>query len=141
MNLRFSKSAISITTENGLMCGSFCVSFVTNTTVDKVGAKVTPIDLQGPKIILCNGLENGFLDGKGGKQSLTFRLTDQQIEEPEEFEFLCDGFRVANTRKNEEAIYKPEYGHLFKIIGEGGEEGTIPLYEGTCWPSFICENL
>ena len=138
VNLKFTKSAITITTENGLMCGSFCVSFETNTTVDKVGATVTPINLEGPKITLCNGLENGFLDGKGGKQSLKYRLTDAEFEEPQEFEFLCDGFRVANARKKEEAVYKPEYGHLFKITGEGGEEGTEPLYEGTCWPSFVC---
>ena len=138
VNLRFTKSAITVSTENGLMCGSFCVSFVTNTTVDKVGATVTPIDLNGPKIIMCNGLENGFLDGKGGKQSLKYRLTDNLFEEPEEFEFLCDGFRVANARKKEDAVYKPEYGHSFKIIGEGGEERTIPLYEGSCWPSFVC---
>ena len=122
------------------MCGSFCVSFETNTTVDKVGATVTPINLEGPKIILCNGLENGFLDGRGGKQSLKYRLTDDEYEEPLEFEFLCDGFRVPNPRKKEEAVYKPEYGHLFRIVGEGGEEGTEPLYEGSCWPSFVCKE-
>ena len=88
---------------------------------------------------MCNGLENGFLDGKGGKQSLKYRFTDAEFEIPEEFEFLCDGFRVPNTRKGEKAVYKPEYGHLFMIVGEGGEEGTIPLYEGSCWPSFVCK--
>ena len=93
------------------------------TQIEEVGATVTPINLEGPKIILCNGLENGFLDGKGGKQSLKYRLTDSEFEEPQEFEFLCDGFRVPNARKKEEAVYKPEYGHLFRITGEGGEEG------------------
>ena len=84
VNIKFTKSAITVTTENGLMCGSFCVSFYTNTTVDKVGASATGINLEGPKITICNGLENGFLDGRGGKQSLKFRLTDTVFEEPEE---------------------------------------------------------
>ena len=39
---------------------------------------------------ICNGLENGYLDGKGGKQSLKYRLTDTEFEEPQEFEFLCE---------------------------------------------------
>ena len=138
VNIKFTKSAITVTTENGLMCGSFCVSFYTNTTVDKVGASATGINLEGPKITICNGLENGFLDGRGGKQSLKFRLTDTVFEEPEEFEFLCDGFRLGNARKKEQPVYNPEYGHLFRIIGTGGEEGTEPLYEGSCWPSFVC---
>lgn len=138
VNLFFDPSSIIITTENGLKCSSFCVSFSTNTTVKRTGKTVTPIDIEGPKFTMCNSLDNGYLDGKGKKQYLTFKLEDTEIERPTEFEFLCDGFRPAYPRKKEEAVYRPEYGHLFKIIGEGGEEGTIPLYEGTCWPSFVC---
>ena len=140
VNLTFDPMSIIITTENGLKCSSFCVSFTTNTTVKSTGKTVTPIDIEGPTITMCNALDNGYLDGKGKKQYLTFKLMDKEIERPTEFEFLCDGFRPAYPRKKEEAVYRPEYGHLFKIIGEGGEEGTIPLYEGTCWPSFVCDK-
>ncbi len=138
VNLLFDSTSFTVTTENGLKCSSFCVSFYTNTTVMRTGKTVTPINLEGPKITMCNSLDNGYLDGKGKRQFLTFKLTDKEFERPTEFEFMCDGFRPAYARKNEEAVYRPEYGHLFKIIGEGGEEGTIPLYEGTCWPSFVC---
>ena len=140
VNLIFDPMSITVTTENGLKCSSFCVTFSTNTTVKRTGKTVTPIDIEGPKITMCNALDNGYLDGKGKKQYLTFKLMDNEIERPTEFEFLCDGFRPAYPRKKEEAVYRPEYGHLFKIIGEGGEEGTIPLYEGTCWPYFVCEK-
>ena len=60
VNLKFTKSTIIITTENGLSFDSFYVSFETNTNVGKVRVTVTPFNLEGPKIILCNGLKNGF---------------------------------------------------------------------------------
>ena len=104
-----------------------------------MSANAYGLNLEGPKMTICNGLENGYLDGKGTPQSLKYRLTDAIFEEPEEFEVLCDGFH--QPRKGQEPTYKPEFGHLYKVTKEGGLGGTIPLFEDSiCWPKFICEK-
>ena len=139
IKVEFTKSSISVATFSGLICGSFCVSFTTNTTIDKVSVNVHGINLEGPKMTICNGLENGYLDGKGTPQSLKYRLKDAIFEEPEEFEVLCDGFHA--PRKGQEPTYKPEYGHLYKVTKEGGLGGTEPLFDnGICWPNFVCQK-
>ena len=135
----FTKSSISVATFSGLTCGSFCVSFHTNTTIDKISVNAHGINLLGPKITICNGLENGYLDGKGTKQSLKFRLNDTVFEEPEEFEVLCDGFHA--PRKGQQPTYRPEFGHTYRVTKEGGIGGTEPLFEnGICWPNFVCQR-
>ena len=136
----FTKSAVTVRTYNGLICGSFCVSFTTNTTIDKLSVNAHGVNLEGPKITICNGLENGHLDGKGTPQSLKYRLADKIYEEPEEFEVLCDGFHM--PRKGQEPVYKPEFGHLYRVTREGGLGGTEPLFDdGKCWPKFVCEKV
>ena len=139
IKVEFTKSSISVRTYSGLICGSFCVSFTTNTTIDRLSVNAYGLNTEGPKITLCNGLENGFLDGKGTPQSLKYRLADDIYEEPEEFEVLCDGFH--QPRKGQEPTYRPEYGHLYRVTKEGGLGGTEPLFDnGICWPKFVCEK-
>ena len=139
IKVEFTKSYVSVSTYNGLICGSFCVSFTTNTTIAKLSVNAHGINLLGPKITICNGLENGHLDGKGKPQKLQFRLNDTIYEEPEEFEVLCDGFHM--PRKGQEPTYRPEYGHLYRVTKEGGLGGTEPLFDnGICWPKFVCEK-
>ena len=71
-----------------------------------------------------------FLDGEG-----TFIKTDMSDGEDEN-EVLCDGY---HTNFQGEGTYKPEFGHLYKVTGEGGPENTKPLFEESkCWPSHIC---
>jgi hypothetical protein len=135
----FTPGGVEVRTYNGLICGSFCVSFTTNTTIDKVSVNAHGLNLEGPKSTVCNGLKNGYLDGKGTPQKLAFRLTDQIYEEPEEFEVLCDGFHY--PRKGQEPQYRPEFGHLYKVTKEGGLGGTEAMFDdGICWPKFICEK-
>ena len=139
IKVEFTKGYVSVSTYNGLICGSFCVSFTTNTTINKLSVNAHGINLLGPKITICNGLENGHLDGKGKPQKLQFRLNDTIYEEPEEFEVLCDGFHM--PRKGQEPTYRPEFGHLYRVTKEGGLGGTEPLFDdGICWPKFICEK-
>ena len=135
----FSKSTVTRRTNSGLICASFYVSFYTNTTINKVSANTYKLNLEGPKMTACNGLENGYLDGNETPQSLKYRLTDTIFEEPEEFEVFCDGFNI--PRKDQEPTYKPEYSHLYKVTKEGELGGTIPLFEDSiCWIKFFCEK-
>ena len=72
----FSKSAVTVRTNSRLICGSFCISFYTNTTINRVSANAYELNLEGPKMTVCNGLENGYLDGNETAQSLKYRLTN-----------------------------------------------------------------
>ena len=139
ITVKFVKNGISVETGSGLICGSFCVSFKTNTTMLKLSINAHGINTEGPRFTICNGLENGYLDGKGTPQVLKFRLNDTvYFEKPDEFEVLCDGFHA--PRKGQDPTYKPELGHSYKVTKEGGVGGTKPLYEESmCWPKFICE--
>ena len=139
VTVKFVKNGISVATGSGLTCGSFCVTFKTNTTMLKLSINAHGINTKGPTYTICNGLENGYLDGKGTPQVLKFRLEDNvYFERSEEFEVLCDGFHA--PRKPQDPQYKPELGHSFKVTKEGGPSGTTPLYEQSmCWPKHICE--
>ena len=139
ITVKFIKNGISVETGSGLICGSFCVSFKTNTTMLKLSINAHGINTKGPTFTICNGLENGYLDGKGTPQVLKFRLEDNiYYERSDEFEVLCDGFHA--PRAGQDPTYKPELGHSYKVTKEGGVEGTKPLYEESmCWPKFICE--
>ena len=139
VTVKFVKNGISVATGSGLTCGSFCVTFKTNTTMLKLSINAHGINTKGPTYTICNGLENGYLDGKGTPQVLKFRLEDNvYFERSEEFEVLCDGFHA--PRKPQDPQYMPELGHSFKVTKEGGPSGTTPLYEQSmCWPKHICE--
>lgn len=40
----------------------------------------------------------------------------------------------------QDPVYRPEYGHLYKVIGEGGLGKTEKMFEDSmCWPKHICE--
>ena len=101
---------ISVATGSGLMCSGWCV-------------------IQGSNKA-CNIRENNFLDGEG-----TFVKTSLTAS-GDEYEVLCDGYHAGG---HTEGIYKPEWGHLYKVTGEGGPENTKPQFEESkCWPSHIC---
>ena len=78
----------------------------------------------------CNVREKNFLDGEGTFIQTSFTGSGDELE------VLCDGYH-ANLQG--QGMYKPENGHLYKVIGEGGPENTKPLFEESkCWPSHIC---
>ena len=103
---------VYVATGSGLMCSGFCVF---------AGSQK-----------FCNKREENFLDGEGTFVKTSLSVSGNQNE----FEVLCDGYH-ANLQG--EGMYKPEYGHIYKVTGEGGPENTIPLFEESkCWPSYIC---
>ena len=93
---------ISVATGSGMMCSGWCVI---------VGEQRA-----------CNKRENNFLDGEGTFIETTMSSSSSQNE----IQFLCDGYHV---NLQGEGTYKPEFGHLYKVIGEGGPENTKPLFE------------
>ena len=104
VTVKFVKNGISVATGSGLTCGSFCVTFKTNTTMLKLSINAHGINTKGPTYTICNGLENGYLDGKGTPQVLKFRLEDNvYFERSKEFEVLCDGFHA--PRKPQDPQY------------------------------------
>lgn len=68
----FSKSMVTLRTNSGLICASFYVLFRTNITINRVSANAYKLNLEGPKMIASNGLENGYLDGNETPQSLKY---------------------------------------------------------------------
>ena len=101
---------LAIATGSGMMCSGWCI-------------------ISGDEKA-CNIREKNFLDGEG-----TFVETSMSGGK-DEYEVLCDGYH-ANLQG--EGMYIPEYGHMFKVTGEGGPENTKPLFEDSnCWPSYIC---
>jgi len=110
IRLKNEDGKLSIATGSGLMCSGFCI-------------------ISGDNKV-CNKREKNFLDGEG-----TFIQTEMSAGESE-YEVLCDGY---HTNLQGEGTYKPEFGHLYKVTGEGGPENTKPLFEESkCWPSHIC---
>ena len=112
IRIKIAGGKVSIATGSGMMCSGWCI-------------------LLGDQKA-CNIREKNFLDGEG-----TFIETSMTASGSEnEFEVLCDGYH-ANLQG--QGMYKPEFGHLYKVIGEGGPENTKPLFEESkCWPSHIC---
>ena len=101
---------ISIATGSGMMCSGWCI-------------------ISG-EAKSCNVREKNFLDGEGTFIQTSFTGSGDELE------VLCDGYH-ANLQG--QGMYKPENGHLYKVIGEGGPENTKPLFEESkCWPSHIC---
>ena len=140
IRVEMTKNSIKVSTGSEMICGQFCIFFYTDRKIAKFSDKSYQINGEGPYYILCNGLENGFLDGNGTPQTFTFRLQNStDFIPPNEFNVLCDGYY--HRRSGEENVFKPEYGHLYHIIDNGGIGKTFPLFnESECWPSFICEN-
>ena len=125
-----------ISTGSGMMCSSWCVSFTTETLIE--GAyDCTAFKLEPPNFTICNRRDNGFLDGEGTPQKVKIQINyASELVLPTEYEVLCDGFHVGLSQ---DVIYKPEYGHLYKVTGNGGPSNTKPMFEESeCWPSFIC---
>ena len=127
---------LSISTGSGLMCSSLCVSFTTETLIE--GAyDCTAYKIEPPNFMICNRRDNGFLDGEGTPQKVKIQINyASELVLPKEYEVLCDGFHVGLSQ---DVIYKPEYGHSYKVTGSGGPSNTKPMFEESeCWPSFIC---
>ena len=134
------KNSVTVSTYSGLICGSFCVSFSTNTTIDKMSINSYGYNIKGKKMTICNGVENGHLDGAGTPQSLKFRLVSDYFKPPEYFEVMCDGWFMPRKGSGQDPVYRPEYGHLYKVIGEGGLGKTEKMFEDSmCWPKHVCE--
>ena len=129
-------SILSIATGSGMMCSSWCVSFKTDAKIE--GAfECTPYEFEPPNFTICNKRDNGFLDGEGTPQSAKLQVNYASVlTPPAEYEVLCDGFHVGLSN---DMIYKPEFGHKYKVTGKGGPSNTEPLFEPSkCWPSHIC---
>ena len=112
IRIKIEGGVVSLATGSGMMCSGWCVIAGDNKA--------------------CNAREKNFLDGEG-----TFVTTSLTVSgDQKEFQVLCDGYH-ANLQG--QGMYIPEYGHMYKVTGEGGPENTKPLFEESkCWPSFIC---
>ena len=136
IKVELTEEYLYISTGSGMMCSSWCVSFTTETLIE--GAyDCTAFKLEPPNFTICNRRDNGFLDGEGTPQKVKVQINyASELVVPKEYEVLCDGFHVGLSQ---DVIYKPEYGHTYKVTGEGGPENTEPLFEQSkCWPSFLC---
>ena len=141
IRVEMTKNSIKVATGSEMICGQFCVYFYLDKKIAKFSENNYQINAEGPYYILCNSLENGFLDGNGTAQTFTFSLDDDtDFVPPSEFNVLCDGYYHRKTEQ-EENVYKPEYGHLYQVVDNGGVGKTFPLFaDSECWPSFICEG-
>ena len=112
IRIKIDDGKVSLATGSDMMCSGWCVIVEDNKA--------------------CNSREKNFLDGKG-----TFVTTSMTVSEGQnEFQVLCDGYHANLQGKG---MYIPEYGHMYKVTGEGGLQNTKPLFEESkCWPSFIC---
>ena len=136
ITITMDNDGLTIATGSGMMCSSWCVSFKTETKIE--GAfECTAYQLEPPNFTICNKRDNGFLDGEGTPQQVKLQINyASELVVPAEYEVLCDGFHVGLSQ---DIIYKPEYGHKYKVTGTGGPSNTEPLFETSkCWPSFIC---
>ena len=136
ITVELTEEYLSIATGSGMMCSSWCVSFETETLIE--GAyDCTAYEMEPPKFTICNRRDNGFLDGEGTPQQVKIQVNyASELVAPTEYEVLCDGFHVGLSQ---DVIYKPEFGHKYKVTGKGGPSNTKALFEeSTCWPSFIC---
>jgi hypothetical protein len=136
ITVELTEEYLSISTGSGMMCSSWCVSFTTETLIE--GAyDCTAYEIEPPNFTICNRRDNGFLDGEGTPQKVKIQVNyASELVVPKEYEVLCDGFHVGLSQ---DVVYKPEYGHKYKVTGAGGPSNTEPLFEQSeCWPSFIC---
>ena len=125
---------LTISTGSGMLCSAWCVSFESDAEVECNDCNQITADK--PNYTFCNKRENNFLDGEGTAQKIGIKAGDGFVP-PTEFEVLCDGFHAVVM--NGEPMYKPEYGHSYKVTSPGGPGNTKPLFEESkCWPSHVC---
>ena len=137
ITITVSDNTLSIATGSGLMCSAWCVSFKSDAKIE--GAfECTPYEIEPPNYTICNKRDNGFLDGEGTPQTAKLQVNyASEFTAPDEYEVLCDGSHSGLGATD--MMYKPEFGHKFKVTGKGGPSNTKPLYEESkCWPSHIC---
>ena len=140
IKIEMTKNNLTISTGSDMLCGQFCVFFNTNYKIDKFSDEINAVKDDGPEYILCNGEKNGFLDGNRTQQIFEFEMENYtDFVPPEEYKLLCDGFYA---RKNgEEHVYRPDYGHMYRVLSPGGLNNTFPLFDDDgCWPSFVCDE-
>ena len=125
IKIEVSNSGISVSTGSGLMCAGWCVSFTSDSDI-KLGGLV--VVNEKPNYTVCS---KEYLDGQGTARHIS--ISGGEGFSPTEFVFQCDGFNQYD--QNKEPIYKPEFGHLYKVTASG----VKPLFEESeCWPSHIC---
>ena len=140
IRVEMTKNSIKVASGSGLLCAQFCVYFTIDKKIKKVSVNANAVKDDGPEYIICNGESNGYLDGQGTYQTLMFKFENAtDFVPPEEFTVLCDGFY--SHKSGQEPSFKPDFGHMYKIEGNGGVNKTIPLFENSkCWPSFVCDE-
>ena len=135
INVKIEGNSLIISTGSGMLCSSWCVSFKSEADIEGC-SWCNAVILEKPNYTICNRRENNFLDGEGTEQKSTLSV-GEGFDAPSEFEVLCDGFHAVVS--DGEPMYKPEYGHSYKVISPGGPSNTKPLFEESkCWPSHVC---
>ena len=135
INVKFEGSDLLISTGSGMLCSSWCVLFKSESEISGCNGCNT-ISLDKPNYIICNRRENNFLDGEGTEQKASLSV-GEGFAAPTEVEVLCDGFHAVVSDGT--PMYKPEYGHSYKVTIPGGASNTKPLFEESkCWPSHVC---
>ena len=125
-------SGFKISTGSNMICSSWCVSWKSDADFGNIYHSYV-VSNEKPNYTVCNDRDTGFLDGDGGVQYGSFNIMGD-FTPPTEFEVLCDGFHHGKP-----GVYKPEFGHKYKVTAPGGPENTKPLFEnGNCWPNHIC---
>ena len=128
------KDGLTVSSDNGLKCSGWCVSFKTSSVIGNVWHGKAVVK-ETPNYTICNERDTGYLDGAGTSQYASW--VTETFDAPTEFVVQCDGYHPQGP--SDTPIYKPEYGHLYKVTSPGGLENTVALFEETeCWPSFIC---
>ena len=125
VRIEMNNFVIKVATGSNMKCGSFCVRFnMDDNQILSVENKTTyAVKLDGPEYILCNGLKNGYLDGKGNYQTLKFNLKDTMNYTPvKKFEFMCNGYY--HRIEEETPAYVPEYGKKYDVTTPGGISNT-----------------
>ena len=131
IKIEMDSSGISASTDSGLLCSTWCVSFKSDFDIKvfDVNAGGYMIVNEKPNYTICM---DGFLDGKGTAKKVALTI-GQGFTAPSEFEFICDGYNKYDQNKT--PLYIPEYGHHYQVTASG----VKPLFEESkCWPSHIC---
>ena len=135
INVSFEGNKLQISTGSGMLCSAWCVSFKSDAEISGCNG-CNPVSLDKSNYIICNRRENNFLDGEGTAQTASLSVGDG-FTAPTEVEVLCDGFHAVVSDGT--PMYKPEYGHSYKVTVPGGPSNTKPLFEESkCWPSHVC---
>ena len=135
LNIKFEGDKLQISTGSGMLCSAWCVSFKSDSEIKGCNG-CNAVSLDKPNYIICNRRENNFLDGEGTEQTASLSVGDG-FSAPTEVEVLCDGFHAVVSDGT--PMYKPEYGHSYKVTVPGGPSNTKPLFEeSNCWPSHVC---